>query len=1684
MENRNYLKIFALAGIFSLSIPLASHAAYITNGNSQWTTDVNGIYYPGNIGVGAASVISGAKVRIASSTAEGLRIISAEHFSPFVIRNSADTADLFRVDQFGNITGGNAAAWSLNGTSLYPASTTHNVGIGNTNPGAYKLYVTGSTYLNGATTINSYVNSVTGYRVNGTAATGTYLRGNGTNYVSSTIQAGDVPTLNQNTSGYAGILYSEDNRTISPSELTARYLRFGFTSYNNNNAAPWADFLHFRSYQDSSGGSDNLLVLNRYNLGMRLYQQAWGTTTAYASYKDIALSDNSPVVSYLTKYTSTGTTVSIGKSLFYDNGTNIGIGTTSLSARLHFNTLTGDAINAGGGKITNLNSPTNATDAVRKDYVDDNFAPIGLAGNVFGTGTANYLPKWTAAHTLANSQVYENGANVGVGTSSPSAKLHVIGTMKANTLDLSPSGGAFTISASQINRTDGYVEMQYAGGNGVRMFGSTTYPIVFSGTGNVGIGTTNPTSKLYVNGTVALGSGGYYGRIYSWNPGSYFSDTPSAIISGISSATTTATSYPQLIVHNQEGTIGNFAGIGFSAKESNSGGNQVIGAAIMTQFVNKVSGGWNSGDLHFITKNLGVMNDAMVVKYNGNVGIGTTNPIYGTDIVKTGVAAQLRVSSGVGGSNYTGGIRLGAYDSTQTADILFTAAGQNSLTIATNYVSGANAIYLKPGTVTALTALGSGNVGIGTTSPNVRLYINGGTGDVLNAGGGKIANVNNPVNAGDAANKKYVDDNFQVKGNYFLQNGNSFGATAVLGTNDSYGLNLETANAARMSISSSGVVNFNIPEVTSAFAISSASLGGPRFSVDDANSRIFFDGDVGIGVITPAAKLDIDGTIKISGGNPGDGKVLTSDANGLASWVTPAAGGVTSVTSTDGTLTISPNTGAVVASLNLAKANTWTAAQTFNASTTFPGSGIWGSSGNVGIGTTNPGAKLDVIGSVRSSSQLISTVASGTAPLSVSSNTLITNLNADFLDGNHAADFTTRNDVAYLGTVTFNQTGTTTADFITKLEDMGAFDNYHSIMKATWNYAGNADIMDTGFGTLELAGCVVETWTDNADDVTRGNIHVRVTRPTTGGGGGQILVYNDQGSTYSPGWRQIWNSSTDGTGSGLDADLWDGNQFASYLNQAVLTTSAPTFSDLILSGGDLTINNNNGGINFNDSSAYWLKTATSWGIYWDTTNNQIKFNGNGITRSFIDLDDGASYFNGNVGIGITNPSNKLSFSASTTEVKIGLNGGYVRGLTITPIDDTDAVSKGYVDQNFAPKSSSAFIQNGNSFGATATLGTNDNNRLDFETNNATRMTIYNNGNVGIGTTVPSANLMVNRSSMADPSLTFGSAAATIIRSEFGEFAFGMASTSPNRLWIQGRYTGNAARDISINPLGGNVGIGTTAPLTKLHVVGSGSFGDSITSSNAIRALNLVSTDAVMRIIRISDDASTAGPSLELLHRTTADGANTKWWDMAIKSTGLVIRDRTGTAYDRLVIDNNGNVGIGTTSPTALLAVAGAIKATSITATGKVTATTFDPPYTISGRKYATYASGMTGVKEETSGVAKLSLLSKKSNLYYHQLDLFDADRDSDLWLFSKTANLEKEGLADLSVLLTPRFSGRVWYEKNEKAGRVTIYATPDSKDSKLEVSYRLTAPRFDFREHGNTRPDDDNIEGLNLDNLR
>lgn len=208
--------------------------------------------------------------------------------------------------------------------------------------------------------------------------------------------------------------------------------------------------------------------------------------------------------------------------------------------------------------------------------------------------------------------------------------------------------------------------------------------------------------------------------------------------------------------------------------------------------------------------------------------------------------------------------------------------------------------------------------------------------------------------------------------------------------------------------------------------------------------------------------------------------------------------------------------------------------------------------------------------------------------------------------------------------------------------------------------------------------------------------------------------------------------------------------------------------------------------------------------------------------------------------------------------------------------------------------------------------------------------------------------------------------------------------------------------------GGNVGIGVTNPTQKLEVNGyvvGQRFEDSASSAYYL-------------------DPAATGTSLSIDGNIVGNGA-------FYLSTG---NDATA-------------VSIGTTGA------------------GKLDAGTIDPPYTINGEKFATYMSGMTGVKEETTGTVNTTeFVSGKG--YRATLDFANALKGSDLWLFSQTTRLQAQ-LENLIVLTTALGNGRTWYEMDASSGKLYLYS-----QSPTRVSYRLTAPRFDAETWTNTRESD------------
>ena len=132
-----------------------------------------------------------------------------------------------------------------------------------------------------------------------------------------------------------------------------------------------------------------------------------------------------------------------------------------------------------------------------------NWISLSDISGVDGTGTANYIAKWSDTDTITNSLIYDNGSNVGIGTTSPDSRLEVdMGDASGNRLGFTGDGST-TGTALWTNWTTGasYLDFRLGGT-------SDTYTKMrITNTGNVGIGTTSPLNKLQVtDGSIGIDS--------------------------------------------------------------------------------------------------------------------------------------------------------------------------------------------------------------------------------------------------------------------------------------------------------------------------------------------------------------------------------------------------------------------------------------------------------------------------------------------------------------------------------------------------------------------------------------------------------------------------------------------------------------------------------------------------------------------------------------------------------------------------------------------------------------------------------------------------------------------------------------------------------------------------------------------------------------------------------------------------------------------------------------------------------------------------------------------------------------------------------------------------------------------------------------------------------------------------
>ncbi|OHD13687.1 MAG: hypothetical protein A2Y41_11610 [Spirochaetes bacterium GWB1_36_13] len=192
------------------------------------------------------------------------------------------------------------------------------------------------------------------------------------------------------------------------------------------------------------------------------------------------------------------------------------------------------------------------------------------------------------------------------------------------------------------------------------------------------------------------------------------------------------------------------------------------------------------------------------------------------------------------------------------------------------------------------------------------------------------------------------------------------------------------------------------------------------------------------------------------------------------------------------------------------------------------------------------------------------------------------------------------------------------------------------------------------------------------------------------------------------------------------------------------------------------------------------------------------------------------------------------------------------------------------------------------------------------------MTMKENGLIGIGTNNPQTHLHV-----------YGNTATshTYIRSEGLFGVFQSFSNGKSSLFFTDPNTGNlilragTIDSLFINPengnvgLGGNLGIGTLSPTSKLHVANAS--GDT----SIVVEKSDYSYGASILELKTSDGAG----SFKKMHIGLGSGARGD----QLSNKFYLLDYEKGI---RMVIDDNGNVGIGTTSPTEKLTVAGNIYA--------------------------------------------------------------------------------------------------------------------------------------------------------------
>jgi hypothetical protein len=282
---------------------------------------------------------------------------------------------------------------------------------------------------------------------------------------------------------------------------------------------------------------------------------------------------------------------------------------------------------------------------------------------------------------------------------------------------------------------------------------------------------------------------------------------------------------------------------------------------------------------------------------------------------------------------------------------------------------------------------------------------------------------------------------------------------------------------------------------------------------------------------------------------------------------------------------------------------------------------------------------------------------------------------------------------------------------------------------------------------------------------------------------------------------------------------------------------------------------------------------------------------------------------GNVGIGTTNPRVSLECARILTNPwGAGTPAGHLLISDAGNIGMAMGVSN--VSANYQ-----GWIQAGNN----ASAGTYYNLLLE-----------PNGGNVGIGTTNPEFKMHIYGGAGSSELLIIGEGSSTNERGLNIGYNY-----NSDYSWLQSTHQGSAFTPLSLNPSGGNVGIGTSTPGTPFYIYRSSATAGTIstienpnTGTVAYAGYDVLSDKGAieMRAYGSGWNGSLfthAGLSLANMVELYADPITAGFpagMLIGIKAPSPVIFATTD--IERMRLDASGNLGIGTTAPGTLLEVKG------------------------------------------------------------------------------------------------------------------------------------------------------------------